>query len=89
MTKSLILNSAELAFAKGPFAYEYIAARDSGKWRIHDSKDNAVGSAESEAEAVDAVRDLNGRQNKTKTPNNSDNDASRLAKALQSQFLAS
>lgn len=56
---TLSFNNAELAFAKGPFAYEYISARDSGKWRIHDSKDNAVGSAESEAEAVDAVRDLN------------------------------
>lgn len=86
---TLNINDAELAFAKGPFAYEYISARDLGKWRIHDSKDNAVGSAESEAAAMDAVRDLNGGQNKAKKLNASADDSSRLDNALKSQSLAS
>ncbi len=53
------LNSYEMPFAKAPFSYEYIAARASGKWRIHDSQDNAVGSAESEEDAAAMVAKLN------------------------------
>lgn len=53
------LNEMQLPFANGPFSYELIEARSSGKWRLHDSRDNAVGSAEDEGSAIEAVRVLN------------------------------
>lgn len=49
----------QMPYAKGPFSYEYIADRKSNKWRIHDSQDNAVGSADSEEEAKVLVKRLN------------------------------
>ncbi|ANJ76294.1 hypothetical protein PQH03_27950 [Ralstonia insidiosa] len=54
------INEEQLSYATGPFAYEFVPSRAIGKWRLHDAKDNAVGSAEDEAAAVQAVRVLNG-----------------------------
>jgi hypothetical protein len=55
------LNRTQLPFAVGPFSWEYIAERPEGeRYRIHDSKDDAVGSAATEAHAIDMVRRLNG-----------------------------
>lgn len=62
MNPNFRLNSEQLAFAVGPFAYEFVPARTTGKYRLHDSKDNAVGSAETEAGAAEAVQELNGRK---------------------------
>lgn len=53
------INSNELPFAKGPFSCEFIGSRDREKWRIRDSRDNAVGAAETEEEAKAAVARLN------------------------------
>lgn len=41
----------ELPYATPPFSYEFIEKRVQGKWRIRDSKDNAVGWAENEEAA--------------------------------------
>ena len=49
----------ELAFATPPFSWEYIATRSIGRYRIRDSKDNAVGWTETEAEAIATVAELN------------------------------
>lgn len=55
------INESELPFAKGPFSCELIQARQSSKWRLRDCNDNAVGSAEDEASAIEAVRVLNSK----------------------------
>ena len=57
--KNYLLNQSELVYAKAPFSYEFIKARQSGKWRICDKNDNAVGSAEDEASAIEAIKQLN------------------------------
>jgi hypothetical protein len=54
------LNEQQLPYARGPFSYEFVPARETGKWRLQDANDNAVGSAEDEASAIQAVRVLNG-----------------------------
>lgn len=57
--KQFRINREELPFTVGPYSYEYIATRDSGKWRIRDVNDDACGSAENEESAKEAVRLLN------------------------------
>jgi hypothetical protein len=49
------INYEQLPFTVGPYSYEYIASRVSGKWRILDANDNACGSAEDEESAKEAV----------------------------------
>lgn len=58
--KKYRLNHEELPFTIPPYSYEFIKSRKYGKWRIHDSEDNACGSAEDEDSAKEAVNDLNG-----------------------------
>ncbi|WP_321820913.1 MULTISPECIES: hypothetical protein [unclassified Burkholderia] len=53
------INACEMSIARGPFSYELIRTRQTGRWRLQDSNDNAVGSAEDEAAAIEAVRVLN------------------------------
>ena len=53
------INNDALSFAKRPISYEFIATRAHGKWRIRDRHDNAVGAAETEDEAREAVNRLN------------------------------
>jgi hypothetical protein len=53
------IKSEQMLFTRGPFAYEFIETRKTGKWRIHDRDDNAVGSAETEEDAKAAVARLN------------------------------
>lgn len=53
------INADELSFAQGPLSYEFIEARVIEKWRIRDQLDNAVGAAETEQEAKEAVDRLN------------------------------
>lgn len=55
------INRSQLPFAVGPFSWEYIAERPEGtRYRLRDSKDDAVGSAATEAQANEMVRRLNG-----------------------------
>lgn len=54
------INADELSFAQGPLSYEFIETRITEKWRIRDMHDNAVGAAETEQEAKEAVDRLNG-----------------------------
>lgn len=49
----------QLPFATPPFSYEFIGTRKSMKWRVRDSKDNAMGSAETEDVAQIIVDHLN------------------------------
>lgn len=49
----------QLPFATPPYSMEFIEARASGKYRIHDAQDNAVGHADSEAEADEILAQLN------------------------------
>ena len=61
VTQTARINRTQLLFAVGPFSWEYIAERREGtRYRIRDSKDDAVGSAATEAQANDMVRRLNG-----------------------------
>ena len=50
------------ALSRGPYSWEFIAQRPEGqRYRIRDSRDDAIGSAATEAEADELVRQLNGR----------------------------
>lgn len=60
MTKDIFHEQLPYA-AGGPFSYEIISSRRSGKYRIHDSRDNAMGSADTQEEAEAIVRQLNAR----------------------------
>ena len=53
------INSEQMPFAKGPFSYEFIGERERGQYRIRDRDDNAIGSADNEADARAAVSLLN------------------------------
>lgn len=54
------INRGQLPYAKGPFSYEFVEERPVGEqWRIHDSKDDAVGSASTEDGAQQGVAYLN------------------------------
>lgn len=53
------LNPEALRFAVAPFSYEYVSSRAFGRWRILDSQDAAIGSAETCAGARTAVDHLN------------------------------
>lgn len=48
--------------AGGPFSFEIVNSRRTGKYRIHDSADNAMGIADTEEEARQLVRLLNRRK---------------------------
>ena len=56
------INREQMPYAEGPFSYELIEARQSGKYRIRDRHDNAVGSAETEDDARAEVRRLNRKE---------------------------
>ena len=54
------LAAEQLPYATPPFSVEFIASRPVGEqWRIHDARDNAVGSAATRIEARNAARMLN------------------------------
>lgn len=54
------INHEQRRFCRGPFTYEYMAARpENCRWRIRDVNDNAVGSADTEESAKAAVERLN------------------------------
>lgn len=53
------ISASEMPYATPPFSYEFIATRKNGKWRIKDSKDNAVGWAENEEAAKFISEHLN------------------------------
>lgn len=55
------INGDCMAFAEGPFSYEFIATREREKYRIHDRHDDAVGAANTEDEAKRVVAELNGK----------------------------
>ena len=52
----------QLPFATPPYDWEYISTRSLGRYRIRDSKDNAVGHADTAAEADELVAELNKRR---------------------------
>lgn len=57
--KDYRINYDEIPFSVPPYSYEYVGERAYGKWRLKDSKDDAVGSAEDEESAKIAVEKLN------------------------------
>lgn len=52
---SFSINVEAARLATPPFSYEYVALRVRDKWRIRDSRDDAVGSAQTEEDAKAAV----------------------------------
>lgn len=48
----------QLPYVKGEFEFEIIPERASGKYRIH-ARDDAVGAADTEAEALEIIEELN------------------------------
>jgi hypothetical protein len=57
------INPTAKLLSKGPYSWEFIAERPEGmRYRIRDSRDDAIGSAATEAEADALVRRLNGGQ---------------------------
>ncbi len=57
----MTINSEAKSLSRGPYSWEFIRERPEGqKYRIRDSRDDAVGSAPNAAEADRMVRQLNG-----------------------------
>lgn len=56
------INREQMPFAKPPFSYEYIGARERGQYRLRDTDDNAIGSADNEVDAREAVSRLNSQE---------------------------
>jgi hypothetical protein len=52
----------QLPFATPPYSWEFIASRSLGRYRVKDSKDNAVGWADTDEEADELVSELNARK---------------------------
>lgn len=48
----------QLPYVRGRFEFEIIESRPSGKYRIH-ARDDAVGMADTEAEAIEVINELN------------------------------
>jgi hypothetical protein len=59
----MTINNTAFALSRAPYSWEYIVERPEGqRYRIRDSRDDAIGAAATETEADGIVRRLNGQQ---------------------------